>query len=90
MIKVLERRNEEVINYDSFKPYMQTFCSQLVVIHVLLKMERPDIIKDLFSAWFTACANNELPDQGINCLIYNFPAAVAAHSSAAGAGSSSL
>jgi hypothetical protein len=61
MIKVLLKRNENVINYDSFKPYMETFCTQLVVIYVLKKMKRMDIFFDLYPAWLKACSGDNLP-----------------------------
>jgi hypothetical protein len=63
MIKVLMKRNENVINYDSFKPYMDTFCTQLVVFYVLKKMKRTEIFSELFFAWLKACSDNNLPEE---------------------------
>ena len=57
------KRNDKAINYDSFKPYMDTFCTQLVVFYVLCKMKRPDIFCKLFKAWLKVCTFNPLPGE---------------------------
>jgi hypothetical protein len=51
MIKVLLRRNASGFNLESFKPYMETFCSQLVVVYVLKKIGHTDKLAELYTGW---------------------------------------
>jgi hypothetical protein len=39
MINVLIQRNRDGFNEEAFKPYMETLCSQLVVLVVLIKIK---------------------------------------------------
>jgi hypothetical protein len=52
MIKVLLERNRNGFVKDSFKPYMETLCTQLVVIYVLNTMGYPSAFKMLFKEFW--------------------------------------
>lgn len=52
MIDVLMKRNSDGFNEESFQPYMETFCSQLVVLYVLKKIGHLDKFKGLFSTFW--------------------------------------
>jgi hypothetical protein len=52
MIKVLLERNRNGFVKDSFKPYMETLCTQLVVIYVLNKIGYQSAFKMLFEEYW--------------------------------------
>ena len=52
MIKILLKRNADEFNPDSFDAYMETFCSQLVVAYVLIKIGHGDKFAMLFRKWW--------------------------------------
>ena len=49
MIKFLLKRNENDFDKESFRPYMGTFCSQIVVIYVLFKIGHINKLRILYS-----------------------------------------
>ena len=52
MIEILLKRNKDEFKIESFTNYMETFCSQLVVIYVLKKLKRLDALKGLYLSWW--------------------------------------
>lgn len=58
IIELLLKRNENEFNKDSFKPFMETFCSQMAVIYVLIKIGHIDKLKILYSELFKGSSGN--------------------------------
>ena len=51
IINLLIKKNEKEFRISSFDPFMETLCSQLVVIYVLIKIGHLKKIRMIFRKW---------------------------------------